>query len=265
MKKNQKTLIWTFCTEGSPPSYLLGTMHVSDAKAFAFEAIMKAKILECKAFATEFDLDQADANAVNAAMLLPEGVTLSQILPPKLYEKTQRVLLKTTGADISNFNHFKPLIFTNIFVGSVLSNDRLQALDDTLWQFARENGRILRGIETFEEQIEILKKLPLDGQIKGLRDLISHFSATRRELLRTTRWFEQAEIEKLYKAARRSMKGNRRLMIFDRNQKMAQRIAALVAENGSVCAAIGAGHLWGERGVLNLLRRQGFVVKPVSV
>jgi uncharacterized protein len=57
------------------------------------------------------------------------------------------------------------------------------------------------------------------------------------------------------------MKGNRQLMIFDRNELMADRIVEMTAEN-TVCAAIGAGHFWGEKGVLNALRKKGFIVEP---
>jgi uncharacterized protein len=130
-----------------------------------------------------------------------------------------------------------------------------------LFQFARENGRILKGVETFEEQIQILNTMTLKGQIKSLKDMVCGFSKVRKELLRTAEWYVEADLKRLYKAARGSMKGNRQLMIFDRNALMADRIADMAAEN-TVCAAIGAGHFWGEKGVLNGLRKKGFIVVP---
>ena len=74
--------------------------------------------------------------------------------------------------------------------------------------------------------------------------------------------YEQADIQKLYKVARRSTKGSRRLLLFDRNVIMARRIADLSQEM-TLCAAIGAGHLAGKKGVLQLLKSAGFAVKPV--
>jgi uncharacterized protein len=262
MKKKQKTLIWRFYTEeSSRMNYLVGTMHVTDNQAFTFETLMKKRLLECNIFATEFNLDDADLTIAQAAMLLPEGKTLNQILSKKLYTKTAFFLKKQLNESIENYENFKPIIFSKLVTDAVLSNDRMLSLDDMLFQFARENGRILRGVETFEEQISILNTMSLKGQIKSLKDMVGGFSKVRKELLRTAEWYVEGDLKNLYKSARGSMKGNRKLMISDRNELMARRIADMSAEN-SVCAAIGAGHFWGEKGVLNGLRKLGFTVVP---
>ncbi|MDZ7880075.1 MAG: TraB/GumN family protein [Saprospiraceae bacterium] len=262
MKKEQKTLIWRFYTEGSSKmNYLLGTMHVTDNQAFAFEQNMKKRLLECAIFATEFNLDDADYNTAQAAMMLPTGQTLSEILTKKLYEKTGKFLKKRLNEDISNYEYFKPIMFSKLITDVVLSNDQLLPLDDMLFQFARENDRILRGVETFEEQIIILNKMSLKSQIKSLKDMIGGFSKVRRELLKTAELYAEGDLKSLYKTAKGSVKSNRQLMITDRNALMARRIAEMSAEN-TVCAAIGAGHLWGEKGVLNGLRKLGFKVEP---
>jgi uncharacterized protein len=262
MKKEQKTLIWRFYTEGSPNvNYVLGTMHVTDNQAFAFEQQMQNSLLKCAIFATEFNLDDADYNVAQAAMLLPAGQTLSQLLPKRLYEKTGKFLKKRMNEDIGNYENFKPIVFSKLITDAILSNDRLLPLDDMLFQFARENDRILRGVETFEEQIIILNKMSIKGQIKSLKDMIGGFSKVRRELLRTAEWYAEGDLKRLYKTAKGSVKGNRQLMITDRNALMARRIADLAVEN-TVCAAVGAGHLWGEKGVLNGLRKLGYKVEP---
>jgi uncharacterized protein len=234
-------------------NYLVGTMHVTDNQAFTFEEWMKKRLLECELFATEFNLDDADLDVAQAAMLLPAGITLNQILPKKLYQKTAIFLKKRLNEDIDNYTYFKPIIFSKLITDAVLSNDRLLPLDDMLFQFARENGRILRGVETFEEQINILNSMTLKGQIKALKDMVGGFSKVRKELLRTAEWYVEADVKRLYKAARSSMKG--------RNELMARRIAEMTAEN-TVCAVIGAGHFWGKKGVLNGLRKLGFIVVP---
>jgi uncharacterized protein len=262
MKKKQKTLIWRFYTEGSSEmNYLLGTMHVTDNQAFTFEEKMKKRVLDCALFATEFNLDEADFTIAQAAMLLPNGQTLTHILPKKLYAKTANFMLKRLNENIQNYENFKPIVFSKLITDAVLSNDRLMPLDDMLFQFARENGRELRGVETFEEQIDILNAMTLKGQIKSLKDMVSGFPKVRKELLKTAEWYAEADLKQLYKAARGSIKGNRKLMIFDRNDLMARRITEMATED-TVCAAIGAGHFWGEKGVLNALRKAGFTVEP---
>lgn len=261
MKKNKNSLVWQITEGGKNTSFILGTMHVRDARAFQFEHLFYEKILKCEAFATEFNLDDIQ-NQTDFTLSLPDGLQLHNVIEPKAFAKISRVVEQKMGLPLVHFNSLKPIIVTNMLTESVLSSDRLMSLDETLWRFASENGRILRGIETFEEQVEILNKMGLDEQIKGLKDLVSDFSKFRKQLLNMTRLYEQADIQKLYKVAKKTAKGNRRLLLYDRNHIMAQRIADMTKEM-TLCAAIGAGHLAGKNGVLNLLKKNGFEVAPV--
>ena len=265
MKNNKNSHVWQVIPQntegGKNASYILGTMHVRDARAFQYEHLFYDAILKCEAFATEFDLDNMQSQT-DFTLSLPNGLQLSDVIEPKIFERISRVVEQKMGMPLLHFNALKPIIVTNMLTESVLFSDRLMSLDETLWRFASENGKILRGIETFDEQVEILNKMSLDEQIKGLKDLTANFSKFRKQLLRMTKLYETADIQKLYKAAKKTAKGSRRLLLYDRNVIMAERIAAMSKEI-TLCAAIGAGHLAGQKGVLRLLKNKGFKVKPV--
>ena len=205
MKKNKNSLVWQITEGGQNPSYILGTMHVRDARAFQFEHLFYEKILNCEAFATEFNLDDIQ-NQTDFTLSMSNDLQLQNIIKPKTFAKISRVVEQKMGLPLVHFNNLKPIIVTNMLTESVLSSDRLMSLDETLWRFASENGRLLRGIETFEEQVEILNKMSLDEQIKGLKDLASDFSKFRKQLLDMTRLYEQADILKLYKVAKKTAK-----------------------------------------------------------
>ena len=257
----KKSLIWKFYTEGSEkPNYLIGTMHVRDARAFQFEEAFKKAIIECDVFATEFNLDDAQSGAAQMSMFLPEGASLKTLMSNKLYQKINATLLKKMGVELAQFDRFKPLAITNFLTESLLSNDRWLSLDETLWHCAKENGKILRGIETFDEQLEVLDKMTVADQLKGLKDTMHDLGNFRKQLTRMANLYEQADIEKLYKSAKKSAKGSRKLLLYDRNAIMANRIADLAIDN-SVCVAIGAGHLAGAKGVIRLLKNKGIVGK----
>ena len=271
MNKKNNTLIWQFYPsvnkgnevgEIENPSYIIGTMHVRDARAFQFEQIFFDKIQACEVFATEFDLENAQIAPVENAMLLPQNETLKSLIPNKLYNRINDVVKKQAGIDLMQFDNYKPIAITNLLTQGILSEDRLLSLDETLWHFAKENGKILRGIETFTEQLEILNDIPVDDQIKSLKEIARNFNKFRKQLLKMAQIYEQADISKLYKAAKQTAKGSRKMMIYDRNEIMAERIAELSTQN-TVCAAIGAGHLAGKKGVLRLLKLKGYIVKPM--
>lgn len=136
------------------------------------------------------------------------------------------------------------------------------ALDVYLYQYAKMQGKELLGIETFEEQLEIMQKIPLEIQVESLKDLIKNFDAHRQEMNDLAELYAQGETKQLYKLAKKGAKGFRKVMIYDRNEIMAERITKLIEEK-SACVAIGAGHLEGKRGVLRLLKANGVKVKKI--
>jgi uncharacterized protein YbaP (TraB family) len=74
--------------------------------------------------------------------------------------------------------------------------------------------------------------------------------------------YETSDIQKIFKSAKKSTKGLRKVLLYDRNKIMAQRIAVMAKEQ-SIFVAIGAGHLGGQKGVLRLLKKNGLKIRPV--
>jgi uncharacterized protein YbaP (TraB family) len=259
----EKSLVWQFYKENSDKKhFLIGTMHVRDERAFQHEAYFKEAILKCDVFATELDLDEAASMDMLSVTTYPNGTTLSHLIPKKLYAKIDKVLKKQTGVPLAQFEIFHPIMVTNFFTESLLSNDRWQALDAVLWEFAKENDKILRGVETNEEQLAVLKKMTVEEQLKNLKDLVSNFSKFRKHINHLAQLYEKADISQLYKATKNSIKGGRQMLLYTRNDIMAKRLSEM-ADTHSVCAAVGAGHLAGQKGVLRLLKKMGFIISPV--
>jgi uncharacterized protein YbaP (TraB family) len=136
-------------------------------------------------------------------------------------------------------------------------------LDYTLWTYAKEQGKITVGVETFQEQMDILAHIPLDNQIKQLKEIAKQPAAFRRQIMKAAELYEQEDIRQLYKLVKKSSGELRKLMIYDRNVIMAKRIARMVAENTG-CFAVGAGHLAGQNGIIKLLKAEGFKMKPLK-
>ncbi len=83
MKTTKKSsLLWRITpADGTAPSYLFGTMHVRDLRAFGWLPLAEATLAECDCFATEFDFTETDPVALSAALALPEGKSLQDFLP----------------------------------------------------------------------------------------------------------------------------------------------------------------------------------------
>ena len=221
------------------------------------------KILQADAFALEYHLDAAQTTALSEIYYLPNGQSLTDFFSAKKLEKISRRIKLHTGLPFMQFLHLKPIITVNLLTDTLLQKDMPYNLDQFLWNFAKENDKELHGIETYEEQLAILKKIPLDLQLKALVSLAKNFKNHRKNLLKTTKAYERGDIHQLYQYAKRGTNQTRKIMIYNRNATMVERMLQLLPQK-SMVFAIGAAHLAGGKGVLRLLKQQAYRLKQLN-
>ncbi len=262
MKK--KSIIWKIEDKKSQtaPSYLIGTMHLKDTRAFGRVEDMKKRIDACDMFASEFNLEEADQALMADALDFKDGTTLMSHLGEKKFKKYRKMIRKAYGLDIMFFNTSKPFLLMNIISSKIFADDRQESLDGELWTYAKEKQKTLLGVETFQDQIDIIHAIPLDYQFKQLKDIVKNVSSFRKNNLSLAQIYQEEDIYKIHKKGRKSLGAIRNLMLYDRNHKMAEKMARLIPET-SACYAVGAGHLAGKEGLLRLLKKKGFKVKAV--
>jgi len=264
LKNKKQTFLWQIShAESDAISYLFGTMHVRDKRAFGGMSVIEEKIEACDAFAAEFNFDDADVMQMDNQMQLPENQNLAHLFKPKKYKAIATFLEKQTGMDITFFDQQKPFFIYQLITETLFQKDMPFALDRYLHEHAKARNKILTGVETFAEQMAIMEKISLEEQAKILQQTIKNFENYRRQLKKLTNLYQSGQLQKLNKSARKGMGSLRKLLIDDRNFIMADRIAAMTADQ-STFIAIGAGHLGGKNGVLRLLKLKNMKVKPVN-
>ncbi len=262
MKKKKQSLLWQISSSTtSKVSYVFGTMHVRDRSAFHLMPLIEEKIQTCNAFASEFKLDEIGTNSMDN-MRLSKDLTLKDILHPKVYRNLDRLLQSKVGVPIGFFHKHLPLMVSNMLAMQLLSSDMPHSLDQTLWNYANEQDKIMLGIETYEEQLAILQNIDLNTQIKALKSIVNNYKAYKKSVLKMRDYYEDQDIVQLYKSGKRSLQGMRKILLYNRNYKMADRIANYAQEYSIFCG-IGAGHLAGKKGVLRLLKQKGFKLTPI--
>ena len=219
-------------------------------------------LTKCEGFATEFDLEDADPAMIALHAQLPNNQTLIDFISPKKLDKLERIFLKAAGLPLRGLLRTKPLFITNLLTEKILTEDNSIAMDSELYQLAKEMGKDCLGIETFEEQLGVLNKIPLTYQIKSLLRIGKNIGQFRKGLKRMYTVYESGDIQKIHKMAKKGIGSLRKMMLYQRNTLMADRIFKIIQEKSIFCA-IGAGHLGGKQGVLRLLKQQGLLVKEL--
>lgn len=237
-------------------------MHVQDGRAFTRLDEAREHISRCEVFATEFDFSDLDQGAMSMALQLPEGATLDQLLGRQAWKNLERYAQKHLGIPAEALLHQHPMNVGALLTAALMKENSPASLDETLWQFARQQGVETAGVETFAEQIETLGKIPFEAHVKNLVWLLKNYNRQKRRLRKMLDRYAEGDIQKLYESAKREAKGMRRVLLYERNKIMARRFAEIARDRALFCA-VGAGHLAGEKGMLRLLKKAGFIVKPV--
>lgn len=262
---SKTSLLWKLSLpETESVSYLFGTMHVRDQRAFGGLERVYECIGACGSFALEIDLDQEESPGDPALFSLPSKGLLRTQLSANAFKRLRKSLLKEFGVDIGFFPHLNPFSLLDLISGKVLAEDNPLFLDAHLWDYARGQGKTTFGIETLQEQMALLSSIPFEVQLKMLRDMGRNTGRFRTTMNRMARVYEKGELVSLYRLSRKSAGNLRKQLLFDRNRIMAERIAALLPRENVFCA-VGAAHLWGGKGVLRLLKHRGVRIDPVHL
>ncbi|MFI5264554.1 MAG: TraB/GumN family protein, partial [Candidatus Kapaibacterium sp.] len=121
------------------------------------------------------------------------------------------------------------------------------------------------GIETIEEQIKALDLIPLKEQAKMLVEIIEPDTTKKDDSPDDlVDIYAKGDLDAIYSFYKKEDLSNtfNAALITDRNHRMADRIDSIMHEK-TLFTAVGALHLPGDEGVINLLRKKGYTLNPV--
>lgn len=260
-------LLWKIERSGHAPSYVFGTIHSEDPRVLNLPKPVQSIFNGARIYVMEALLDERAFLAMSSAMLFNDGRTLQQVLSPPTYAKVVNAMT-AYGLPEMALQLMQPWAVA-ITLGTPKPETGL-VLDLLLMQQAMAQGKQTAGLETAEEQIAIFAKLPLREQIIMLEDLLKQLPDLQQTFVALHQAYlarDLAGLERL-SAAQQAL-GNRELgqklmlqLLDQRNPRMVARMQPYL-KAGQAFIAIGALHLPGESGVLNLLAKQGYRVSVV--
>lgn len=273
----KQSLLWEISGNGlAQPSYLYGTIHSKDLRCHALTDSVYACLNRSKALALEIVFDQKDQlNLLNKMFM--QGTTLSNLYSTTDYTKVKTFLLKKMGyvAAVFKVDHIKPIFLATLLGEFDTSNQKYPQselpLDVFLQKWGSEHQKILIGIETIDEQMNAIDNIPLAEQANILLQQVNNDTQNALLMEQMTRHYIQQNLDSLqifYDEQKNTMATQGMTNYFDqslilsRNRVMAARIDSIIRRQ-STFAAVGALHLTGQQGLIELLRQRGFSVQSV--
>jgi uncharacterized protein len=274
---NGEGLLWRI--EGAPkPSYLFGTIHLTDPRVVTLAPPVQKAFASSERLAVELaDLTQEEGAAVIVKHAMVEkGGTLDDL--PGDIQPQVKSALEARGIPGEVAGHFEQwflvlaLALPPCSMSEMAAKDAGPVLDDSLIKAARKAGKPVIGLETTEEQIAIFKSLDRDLIRRGLL-LVPRTEPMAEDLLETMTQAYLTQRIALIEHALPQIAGLneeeaadaayfQRALIDTRNVNMVERSKAELDEGG-LFIAVGAGHLPGENGLVELIRKAGFSITRV--
>ncbi len=280
---NGKGTFWKIDKAGVAPSYLLGTMHVTDPRVLAMPKGADAAYATAKTVIVESDEIVDERKAAAAIMMQPgltmftDGKSIKDFLKPEETEKLA-VGLKERGIPLTLVAKMKPWMIASFVALPACEMSRKAAgasfLDKKLAEDALKQGKTLKGLETLVEQLKAMDALPVQFHLDALIETLA-LGDTVADVMETTTELYLSEnigmILPMMKAVSEEKSTDsdagyadfEQRIITDRNKTMATR-AKPILDGGAVFMAVGALHLPGTEGVIELLRKDGFTVTAVN-
>ena len=268
---NGQGLLWKIERAELAPSYLFGTIHITDERVLDLPPAVDAAFGAARSATFEVIMTDELRMTMARAMVLRDGRTLDSILGPELFREAAAAGARY-GFGPEQLKYFKPWALAMFFsvpqAELARSAEGAVPLDQWLQNEARAQGKPVYALETGDEQIALFNGLSEADQLAMLESAIKDNARIEALFEDMTARYLARDVGGIYSEMLvQSQSMNKQLLeLFllrfndERNRTMIARMAERLAEGGAFIA-IGALHLPGERGLVSLLRNQGYRVE----
>ncbi|PLW92934.1 MAG: hypothetical protein C0592_08250 [Marinilabiliales bacterium] len=262
--QEENCLLWKISGKNlKEPSYLFGTIHITDERVFQFDSVFNNAFNSCEAYAMELLLDEIDKDDLAEAMLLKKG-KVSDYMNDNEEHILDSVLTEKVGMGLFAFEKMKPFFIYSQLIQAEMAKDMGEALDMHLLLRARDQGMLTFGIEKPTEQFSAVDQITIEEQLDLIFKHIEEANTPENEMDKMIEAYLAADLQSLLELVTDTAlpaKFNQAFLI-DRNVVMAKRIIK-ISKKQPTFHAIGAAHLPGPNGVIALLRKKGYTVEPM--
>jgi uncharacterized protein YbaP (TraB family) len=282
-------------------SYLYGTIHQGDTSVIAWDDTFYDCLLSCDFLVGELDFSNRDSieavvSLVQSVMFAPQDLVYTPSQQDSL-QVIQRRLDQDFDAETAKLVMRMKPVYAGVALGNLYSikraNEKEWTVNDStevdkpdeegvekynyspdiiLQDIARNESMQIVGLERAEEQLTVLDGIPLSMQIRWLWLTVFDTLSVEQEPSKTpsldmlVQAYQAQDLKSLHAFLAEQDQLPQFIMdaiYLNRNNTMVQRLLPRLQRGESMFIAVGAGHLVGEEGIINQLKRLGYEVKPV--
>ncbi len=253
-----KSFCWRVRSE-TGTVYLLGSVHVGTQDMFPLSENVEQAFEESKCLIVEVDPDSVDPETLRSKLLCPAGETLIDYVSTGTYQRLLAAL-GTYGMTAESASRLKPGAAVTMLVAmkiAELGYDPAFGIDKYFLERARGNKDVLE-LEKMDDQLALMDAMGEDYIIYSLEDM-ARWDEDIEVMMTAWRTGDAAAMDAYFAkclAENPELRGFLDKFLYQRNKAMAGKIEECLKQEGPCFAIVGAAHLVGREGIINLLRQR---------
>ena len=272
----QAQLLWKVSGKGlKQPSYLFGTHHLFSIQYFdSIPGLFKA-FNECNVVVSEMVMNNIDASAkIRQAAVMPDHKTIKDLLNDDEYKLVDSELKSVLKLGLKNVSIMNPSLILTMYEMEIYKkltgfSDTKQS--DSYFQLvAAEKGKKVIGLETVDQQIEVLfGNGTLERQANVLVEAIQHKDKILSEMIQLNKLYKAGKIDELAELSKgkdnitKMTEEEYAKLVDNRNAEWLKKLPSIL-KDGSSFIAVDAMHLGGKNGLVKQLQKAGYKIKAVD-
>jgi uncharacterized protein YbaP (TraB family) len=264
----KNALLWEVKSkDGKNVSYLYGTMHLMDADLFYFPKKLEKLILKSEVLCME--IASINPNLSPDALFMKDKTLtdiFSQSQLDSIYTWANKALLMNKEQFLGNFNSAKPFMLMQFIMQASLPTDT-KSYEREFEAIAGEKNLQMKGLETVDEQLSLFDGFSTVEQVEMVMSSLRDEAQSKESFAKMQQLYLSQNLDELYDFMKKesdSPIASSRAFLEDRNQRWIPKMTELMQEK-SVFFAVGAAHLAGPEGVIELLIKKGYTLTPIKL
>ena len=269
-------LLWKIDGKGlKEHSYLYGTIHLIDKESFFWPKGTLAAFEDADKVTFEVDLDDMFDMGKQMGLMtkafMKDGKTLKDLYSEEDYKLVESHFSEL-GLPMMFLEKLKPMFLTVFASGDVEMGKGLgdqsgvKSYEMEFYDLATEAKKEVNGLETLEFQVSVFDSIPYDAQAQMLLETIKTSNTEDDSFKEMIQMYQDQKISKMVdfmSEEEEGIQGFEDILLYERNRKWIP-IMEEQMKNDQIFFAVGAGHLGGKDGVIDLLEKAGYTLTPLS-
>ena len=267
-------LLWKIEGNGiTQPSYLYGTIHLIDSDAYFLPTGTLAAMDNTKKMVFEIDMnemnDMSNMMSIMNKAFMNDGKTLKDLLSDEDYKIVDAHFAKI-GMPLMMLERMKPMFLTVFASGDMdpsgLQNGSMKSYEMEFMEIAKSSNKPMAGLETIEFQMSVFDSIPYQAQADMLIETIKAGDSGSDQMKEMVEMYKAQNINAMISMITdedEQLSDYEDVLLSKRNKAWISGMKTMMSEMPTFFA-VGAGHLAGEQGVINLLKKEGYTLTPIS-